>query len=170
MAPSTIILNDEINGLVQDCSNSSANALELLQSCTKPSNYFHSLSGKLRFITKRATWLPLTRSLAAPQASGLVVTDPPEVVVVRGWDSVAFWNSTCHQVDSLLVCLHPRPFPCETKRFHPQKIEGDVYIDGLMQKRCNSGALAMKLCLFSIDLSHWYHCKRYIRTYQTQTI
>ena len=26
-----------IYGLVQDCSNSSANALELLQSCTKPS-------------------------------------------------------------------------------------------------------------------------------------
>ena len=25
-----------INDLVQDCSNSSANALELLQSCTKP--------------------------------------------------------------------------------------------------------------------------------------
>ena len=29
-----------INGLVQDCSNSSANALELLQSCTKPSVSF----------------------------------------------------------------------------------------------------------------------------------
>ena len=28
-----------INGLVQDCSNSIANALELLQSCTKPSIY-----------------------------------------------------------------------------------------------------------------------------------
>ena len=27
----------DINGLVQDCSNSIANALELLQSCTKPS-------------------------------------------------------------------------------------------------------------------------------------
>ena len=27
---------DNINGLVQDCSNSIANALELLQSCTKP--------------------------------------------------------------------------------------------------------------------------------------
>ena len=26
-----------IDGLVQDCSNSTANALELLQSCTKPS-------------------------------------------------------------------------------------------------------------------------------------
>ena len=28
-----------INGLVQDCSYSIANALELLQSCTKPSIY-----------------------------------------------------------------------------------------------------------------------------------
>ena len=28
-----------INGLVQDCSNSSALAMELLQSCTKPSIY-----------------------------------------------------------------------------------------------------------------------------------
>ena len=28
-----------IDGLVQDCSNSIANALELLQSCTKPSMY-----------------------------------------------------------------------------------------------------------------------------------
>ena len=29
----------EMNGLVQDCSNSITNALELLQSCTKPSKY-----------------------------------------------------------------------------------------------------------------------------------
>ena len=28
---------NQINGLVQDCSNSIANALELLQSCTEPS-------------------------------------------------------------------------------------------------------------------------------------
>ena len=28
---------DYINGLMQDCSNSSASAVELLQSCTKPS-------------------------------------------------------------------------------------------------------------------------------------
>ena len=31
-----------MDGLVQDCSNSSAYALELLQSCTKPSNNDHS--------------------------------------------------------------------------------------------------------------------------------
>ena len=30
---------DEINDLVQDCSNSIANALELLQSCAKPSRW-----------------------------------------------------------------------------------------------------------------------------------
>ena len=29
--------HDKIDGLVQDCSNSSALAMELLQSCTKPS-------------------------------------------------------------------------------------------------------------------------------------
>ena len=30
---------NHIDGLVQDCSNSSASALDLLQSCTKPSIY-----------------------------------------------------------------------------------------------------------------------------------
>ena len=33
-----------IDGLVQDCSNSIANALELLQSCAKPSIFSHFLS------------------------------------------------------------------------------------------------------------------------------
>ena len=37
--PMLIILLAHIDGLVQDCSNSIANALELLQSCTKPSIY-----------------------------------------------------------------------------------------------------------------------------------
>ena len=35
----THIYEVHIDGLVQDCSNSIANALELLQSCTKPSTY-----------------------------------------------------------------------------------------------------------------------------------
>ena len=33
----SVMLRDYIDGLVQDCSNAIANALELLQSCTKPS-------------------------------------------------------------------------------------------------------------------------------------
>ena len=33
-----------IDGLVQDCSNSNALAMELLQSCTKPSMYLLSVS------------------------------------------------------------------------------------------------------------------------------
>ena len=36
--------NHNIDGLVQDCSNSIANALELLQSCTKPSTYIMPLN------------------------------------------------------------------------------------------------------------------------------
>ena len=32
---------DEFDGLAQDCSNSSALAMELLQSCAKPSNLSH---------------------------------------------------------------------------------------------------------------------------------
>ena len=34
---------DKINGLVQDCSNSSALAVELLQSCTEPSKFYFRL-------------------------------------------------------------------------------------------------------------------------------
>ena len=33
------LIDDYFDGLVQDCSNSIANALELLQSCTKPSTF-----------------------------------------------------------------------------------------------------------------------------------
>ena len=39
MALATADDNEQIDGLVQDCSNGIANALELLQSCTKPSKY-----------------------------------------------------------------------------------------------------------------------------------
>ena len=35
------IYRDDIDGLVQDCSNSIANAMELLQSSTKPSTWQH---------------------------------------------------------------------------------------------------------------------------------
>ena len=35
----SVCLFDQIDGLVQDCSNSIANALEFLQFCTKPPRY-----------------------------------------------------------------------------------------------------------------------------------
>ena len=38
-----------VEGLVQDCSNSIANALELLQSCTEPSMYFFQFSVALGY-------------------------------------------------------------------------------------------------------------------------
>ena len=47
LACTKILLNCfHIDGLVQDCSNSSALAMELLQSCTKPSNITNSTSIK----------------------------------------------------------------------------------------------------------------------------
>ena len=46
-----------IDGLVQDCSNSIANALELLQSCTKPSIwYIRCRSNILIHISYRSNW------------------------------------------------------------------------------------------------------------------
>ena len=45
------VWNLQIDGLVQDCSNSIANALELLQSCTKPSIF------KLRATSPRSQWV-----------------------------------------------------------------------------------------------------------------
>ena len=39
-------IQDHINGLVQDCSNSIANTLEFMQSCTKPVIYALVLSTK----------------------------------------------------------------------------------------------------------------------------
>ena len=57
---------NHIDGLVQDCSNSSAYALELLQSCTKPSIYHsNNMSGlktiwhHLIFINKFMKWLAI---------------------------------------------------------------------------------------------------------------
>ena len=39
------LLELQIHGLQQDCSNPIANALELLQYCTKPSKYLKTRSG-----------------------------------------------------------------------------------------------------------------------------
>ena len=40
---SKVVNNVHADGLVQDCSNSIAKALDLLQSCTKPSTYSYGL-------------------------------------------------------------------------------------------------------------------------------
>ena len=39
-SPAQNLVQYNIDGLVQDCSNSSAIAIELLQSCTKPSTWY----------------------------------------------------------------------------------------------------------------------------------
>ena len=49
-----MLTNHHIDGLVQHCSNSIANALELLQSCTKPSMWSHVVFTWRQFHRKRS--------------------------------------------------------------------------------------------------------------------
>ena len=55
-----IFRNYNIDGLVEDCSNSSASALELLQSCTKPSicYLYHNKKENNKHIGDYISFLP----------------------------------------------------------------------------------------------------------------
>ena len=58
MLTSQPIAKLDIDGLVQDCSNSSVLAMELLQSCNKPSNYdIDQLEiDQLKLVNFKALW------------------------------------------------------------------------------------------------------------------
>ena len=61
------VLIHHVDGLVQDCSNSIANALELLQSCTKP---FDVIS----MVASYATWGKELQSQYIPRIMHMVCT------------------------------------------------------------------------------------------------
>ena len=71
----------QIDGLVQDCRNSIANALELLQSCTKPSKYTVEMKWGVRvyWLTDRS----LLHILMALVISGGDDIDPSRCHVCR---------------------------------------------------------------------------------------
>ena len=56
---------EEIDGLVQDCSNSIAYALELLQSCTKPANAFDILLVHWDMAPLPSNWTGLIHEIRA---------------------------------------------------------------------------------------------------------
>ena len=60
------------DGVVQDCSNSSDLAMELLQSCTKPSIYFFTFSRPRSRSRKSANSLELLQSCAKPSKYGII--------------------------------------------------------------------------------------------------
>ena len=67
---------ENIDGSVQDCSNSTANALELLQSCTKPSICFACLSYLIKeWLTCLMQSMPsiAAAALPMPQATAAAV-------------------------------------------------------------------------------------------------
>ena len=63
-----------IDGLVQDCSNSSASALELLQSCTKPLTYHPHRWHVNHFVS---------------------ILDNNIPVVIRTTPYISYWNKNC---------------------------------------------------------------------------
>ena len=67
-----------IDGLVQDCSISIANALEILQSCTKPSIYASSGLDELTWITHIRRWY-------------FTGTDCRKTTTANSWDVVCTW-------------------------------------------------------------------------------
>ena len=73
-------LIDDIDGLVQDCSNSIANVLELLQSCTKPSNYVNTGSG---FSLASSRWQAITWTSNAKVSWYLYVSLGLKVLTLR---------------------------------------------------------------------------------------
>ena len=60
--PSVYILWNWTDGLVQDCSNSIANALELQQSCTKPSKH-SSVLQKFEILHKEEVFSMIVKNL-----------------------------------------------------------------------------------------------------------
>ena len=68
-----------MDGLVQDCSNSSANALELLQSCTKPSIYFYNDS------------ISLYQSLNMPEDEVLIDHKSSSMFWLGAWSIMALF-------------------------------------------------------------------------------
>ena len=70
----------QINGLVQDCSNSSANAMELLQSCAKPPKYLTNSTcirdaGKCTHVYSTATSLQVVIFQPDHTVSGFILED-----------------------------------------------------------------------------------------------
>ena len=94
-----------IDGLVQDCSNSIANALELLQSCTKPSIWWNlaldpSRYGGILLLThpdmvESCSWpIPIWWNLALDPSryGGILLLTHPDMMESCSWPIPIWWN------------------------------------------------------------------------------
>ena len=147
-----------IDGSVQDCSNSSALALELLQSCRKPSIWTYrcaisSCLDVLSFIEYMIDNMSITAVILHRKTHQNIYTIPRimqsgtiirwsileihnrhPIACLEGWDiGYISWV----QSYSLCCCIH-------------------YHVDELVHERNNSSALAMELCLCYIN--PWVLC------------
>ena len=100
-----------IDGLVQDCSNSSALAMELLQFCTKPSTYGNESEHENK---KPSLRLQMTYRAVLRRISVIIVALMRECFLQRHWaktKNLGFFNSSppgqngCHFADNIFRCI-----------------------------------------------------------------
>ena len=85
--------NGQINGLVQDCSTSSALAVEVLWPCTKPSKYTFMHSSKMRHIMNHtACLLPVNTLMFDQTGQHLLVI----FFIAFAWMEIIIFWFNCH--------------------------------------------------------------------------
>ena len=108
-AVGVLSIND-MDGLVQDCSNSIANTLELLQSCTKPSTlcFRYPCCFCVLFLLLRCTTATIEHViLVAINGTILLNSSPPSAAYMR-------WSTGSSLVQAMacrLFCAKPLPEP-----------------------------------------------------------
>ena len=95
--------NFTTDGLAQDCSNSIANALELLQSCTRPlqNSFYISIPKMLNFVVNLPVFTHSSKTRNTEQA--LILFWPPQQHFMNGFTEQRIINKTVRN-----VCIHSK--------------------------------------------------------------
>ena len=132
----------QIDDSVQNCTNSIANTLELLQSCTKPWKW-----GEIRWLICCSVFGAVGAILEHEAIAGLSAGKPTGL---RGRSTSTNQDTQGKDVslDSLLKMVRCMGYASDMCPW-------SYRVDGLVQERCNSSALAMEFRLSCTNLSMW---------------
>ena len=121
-----------IDGLVQDCSNSIANALELLQSCTNPSIYrwMLNLSHKMSKVCGALFWSSWSSWKIFIHVIQSCFSDTVVIPFLSRW-----WRHQIKSFSALLVlCMGNSPVTGEFPSQRPLTRSFDVFFDLRLSK------------------------------------
>ena len=122
--------NEYIDGSVQDCSNSSTSAMELLQSWMKPTIYLHIIN-KYRFLIPwhwcdKYTWHTSSTRQTAPLVTTVSADDLATQDAMASADLVLTYST--HNIMGLLLLTWTDFNPSMGKSLHPFKRMGWNYL------------------------------------------